>query len=170
ISTFGGFLKLWREGDIFRRAEVRVRGELPVVIAYVERKVTTKEMVGRVKNLLERYGALVEGIMDLIGKVTLRAEEALSRGDLETVGELMNINQGLLEALGVSDIRLSELTHVARSAGALGAKLTGAGGGGAIIALAPSNADKVEVALRLKASLTLRTAFGVEGVRFEKVQ
>ncbi len=170
ISTFGGYLKLWREGERFRRAKIDVRGDLPVVIAYVERKASTKEMVSKVKGLLEKYGDVIDGVMSLIGKITLRAEKALAEGDLETLGELMNINQGLLEALGVSDVRLSELIHLARSAGALGAKLTGAGGGGAVIALAPSKATEVEVALRLKASLTLRTKFGVEGVRYESTQ
>ena len=54
---------------------------------------------------------------------------------MTTLGDLMNINQGLLNALQVSTPELERLIDVARDAGAAGAKLTGGGGGGAMIAL-----------------------------------
>ena len=50
---------------------------------------------------------------------------------------------GLLSGLGVSTPELDALVHAARAAGALGAKLTGAGGGGAVIALAPDRGEEV---------------------------
>ncbi|RLE71054.1 MAG: mevalonate kinase, partial [Thermoprotei archaeon] len=61
--------------------------------------------------------------------------KALEMGDVKTIGELMNINHGLLSAIGVSTMELERLIYIARNAGALGAKLTGAGGGGLIVAL-----------------------------------
>ena len=60
----------------------------------------------------------------------------------------MDINQGLLNALQVSSPEIEELVHIARANGALGAKLTGGGGGGAIIALCPDNAEKVMSAMK----------------------
>ena len=60
----------------------------------------------------------------------------------------MNINQGLLNALQVSSRELEELIEIARRNGALGAKLTGGGGGGAMIALAPDKTDKIIYAMR----------------------
>jgi mevalonate kinase len=68
-------------------------------------------------------------------EVVLRAVDALKENDLETLGELMNINHALLYGVGVSDESLEWLVNAARKAGALGAKLTGAGGGGCMIAL-----------------------------------
>ncbi len=169
ISTFGGFLKLWGDGRVFHRERIDVNIQLPVIIAYVERKASTKEMVLKVRKLLSRHTPLIQGIMNLIGEVTRKAESALKAGDLHVLGELMNINQGLLDALGVSDMRLSELVYIAREAGALGSKLTGAGGGGAIIALTPEKNESVEVALRLRASRTLKADLGGDGVRVEEI-
>ncbi|TFG38670.1 MAG: hydroxymethylglutaryl-CoA reductase, partial [Candidatus Aminicenantes bacterium] len=62
---------------------------------------------------------------------------------LERLGELMNVCQGLLNGLGVSSWELEELIQIARENGALGAKLTGGGGGGSMIALCPNNAEQV---------------------------
>jgi mevalonate kinase len=168
ISTFGGFLKLWGDGKVFHRERINVDMRLPLVIAYVERKASTKDMVLKVRKLLSRHTSLVKGVMNLIGEVTKKAEKALRDEDLYALGELMNINQGLLDALGVSDMRLSELVYIAREAGAIGSKLTGAGGGGAIIALTPERRDSVEVALRLRASKTMKVDLGGDGVRIEE--
>ena len=67
--------------------------------------------------------------------------------DTRTLGELMNICQGLLNALQVSTPEIERLIGIARRAGALGAKLTGGGGGGAVIALCDDNAADVQTAM-----------------------
>ncbi|OYT50899.1 MAG: mevalonate kinase [Desulfurococcales archaeon ex4484_204] len=165
IATFGGFIKIWAEGGgKFVRRELKVGSEMPFVIGYVEREAGTKDLVRAVRDLKRRYPDLVNAIMEAIGRVTKEAEEALAREDLRRVGELMNLNHGLLEALGVSNKKLSEMVYAARSAGALGAKLTGAGGGGCAIALTPEAQDRVEVAMRLYASITMKAKFGAPGV------
>jgi len=61
--------------------------------------------------------------------------EALAEGDLETLGGLMNANQGILAQIGVSSPELDRLILAAREGGALGAKLSGGGMGGCMIAL-----------------------------------
>lgn len=89
--------------------------------------------------------------------------------DLETVGDLMNINHALLCGLGVSDESLEWLINAARKAGALGAKLTGAGGGGCMIALAEN--ERLEQVLKAvqrvggRAFIAKKTD---EGVRIEQ--
>ena len=60
----------------------------------------------------------------------------------------MNVCHGLLNALRVSSWEIEELVQISRDAGALGAKLTGGGGGGSIIALCPENSGKVADAIR----------------------
>ncbi|MGD8441306.1 MAG: hydroxymethylglutaryl-CoA reductase, partial [Holophagae bacterium] len=73
---------------------------------------------------------------------------AIRRHDLERLGELMNVCQGLLNGLQVSSWELEELIQIAREHGALGAKLTGGGGGGSMIALCPDSAPRVMAAMR----------------------
>ena len=73
----------------------------------------------------------------------MAAKEAVVNNELTRLGELMNCCHGLLSSMRVSTWQLEQLIHIARSNGALGAKLTGAGGGGAMIALCPDNAGQV---------------------------
>ena len=73
-----------------------------------------------------------------MGRLATEGAEAVEQGDLEALGDLMNVNQGLLSALGLSSPALEASVHRLRALGALGAKLTGAGGdGGAVIGLFP---------------------------------
>mgnify|MGYP001369376624 CR=1 FL=1 len=62
---------------------------------------------------------------------------------MNELGDLMNINHGLLSALGVVSVENEKMVAIARDAGALGAKVTGAGFGGAMIALAPGCGEAV---------------------------
>lgn len=171
ITSFGGFIRVKLLGG--SRYEVRQLGniqDLPIVIGYVEREAKTKDLVHRVRQLKERYPHIIDAIIRTIGNIVEDAEKALINGDLTTLGELMNINQGLLDALGVSTKKLSELIYAARAAGALGSKITGAGGGGCVIALAPNTQDAVEVSMKLFGGLTLKTRLGGPGATVESTQ
>jgi hydroxymethylglutaryl-CoA reductase len=77
----------------------------------------------------------------------LQAVSAIQDHDLAMLGDLMNICQGLLNALQVSTPELERMVGIARKAGALGAKLTGGGGGGAMIALCGDDGGGVRKAL-----------------------
>jgi mevalonate kinase len=92
-----------------------------------------------------------------VRSVVQAAEVALKAGDLARLGALMNINHGLLSAMGVSTAELDQLCHLARGAGAVGAKLTGAGGGGAVLALAPGAEDQVLAAWQTAGYQSFRT-------------
>ncbi|MCP4503178.1 MAG: mevalonate kinase [Deltaproteobacteria bacterium] len=95
----------------------------------------TSHAVGALSDRRKRHPDAFGRIFDSIGLLVQEATEAAREGHLAAVGELMNLNQGYLNALGVSTPTIETLCDIARSKGALGAKLTGAGGGGAIIAL-----------------------------------
>lgn len=171
IATFGGVLKIWFEGNAIHRVPINVGGAPAFVIAYVEREKSTRDMVLWVKNLRDRHPDLVDGILWHIGKVTLEAERALMAGNLDEVGMLMNINHGLLEALGVSTRRLNEVVYVARVAGALGSKLTGGGGGGASVALTrPDGAETLTNVLKLITPQVFKAEVNSEGVTVERLQ
>lgn len=117
------------------------------IVARVAPSASTSKMVEGVTQLREKHPLRVGGIFEEIGALTREGIEALQKGDWERVGDLMNINHGLLNALGVSTPVLEEACVAAREAGALGAKLTGAGGGGCVIALVGENAEKVREVL-----------------------
>lgn len=114
----------------------------PWLVARVDSPSSTERMVSSVRQLHQRLGEFAEALFDDFASVARRGARALGAGDWKTVGKLMNVNQGLLDAIGVSTPRLGAACHAARDAGAWGAKLTGAGGGGCIVALPAS--DRLE--------------------------
>jgi mevalonate kinase len=132
ISTFGGVLSFESGVGIER---IDFQGGLPLVIGNSKRKRSTRRLVARVRALRERNPELVDGLIDSMGDVSRKGLEAIKARDYSMIGDLMNINHGLLSSVGVSISRLDILVHAARGAGAYGAKLTGAGGGGCMIAI-----------------------------------
>ncbi|MEA3407602.1 MAG: mevalonate kinase [Chloroflexota bacterium] len=95
----------------------------------------TRDTVAAVRAKWERKRALYEMLFEEIGDLTRRGKEALAEGELPRVGRLMNANQDLLSQLCVSGPELNMLIEAAQRAGALGAKLSGGGKGGCMIAL-----------------------------------
>ncbi len=167
-AAFGGTLYYITPGDVI---EPLTREELPLVIGYSGIKASTTEWVRRVAELRARHPALVQHIWRLTQDLVDEARGALARRDWAACGRLMNINHGLLSALGVSTAPLDSLVHAARAAGAYGAKLSGAGGGDCMIALADAD-RRSSVAAALNGSglpavgvVAVRT--GAEGVRIE---
>jgi len=98
----------------------------------------THAQVAAVRRLRERTPG-VRAVIETMGALVTEGERALGRGDVDELGRLFDVAHGLLAALRVSTAELEALVHGARDAGAVGAKLTGAGGGGAVIALAPGH-------------------------------
>jgi len=111
---------------------------------------------------------IVNPIIEAGGEIAERARRALENGEIEVLGELMNINHSLLSAVGVSHKLLDKLVAAAREAGALGAKLTGAGGGGCMIALAHRETlGKVASAIKEAGGTAFIAERSDEGVRIE---
>jgi hydroxymethylglutaryl-CoA reductase len=108
----------------------------------------TAKTVARVREGRERNRDVYDTIFRGIDALTVQALEAIKRLDLQRLGELMNVCQGLLNGLQVSSWELEELIQIARENGALGAKLTGGGGGGSMIALCPDNSARVVSAMQ----------------------
>ncbi len=109
----------------------------------------TNESVGDVRRLWLSDTPRFERLFDKIGDVSFSARCAIEAGLYEWLGELMNKNQVLLQELTVSSPELDRLVEAARGAGALGAKLSGGGRGGNMIALVKSEmAETVSVMLK----------------------
>jgi mevalonate kinase len=108
---------------------------LALVIADTGLASSTKEVVGAVRRAWQESKDRYEDLFDRIGALVQQARRAIERGDLEQVGCIMDENHRLLQEMGVSSPRLDALVEAARRQGALGAKLSGAGRGGNVIAL-----------------------------------
>jgi len=108
----------------------------------------------------ERNQTQYERLFDEIDALTLQGRDAMVRGDWGSLGEMMNICQGLLNALQVSCWELEEMVQIARKHGALGAKLTGGGGGGSMIALCPENAQGVMQAMQAAGYQAMEVSLG----------
>jgi len=162
VSTYGGIL-WYRKSEPIRRLNIDV--DLPLIIGNTGKERSTGKLVAKVNSLKERYPSIISKVISAGGEIIKRSMKALREGDLKTLGELMNINHELLSALQVSCEELESLVHAARNAGALGAKLTGAGGGGCMIALvSPEKTEDVALAIEKAGGevfVTRKTDIGV---------
>jgi mevalonate kinase len=110
--------------------------ELVICVGLSGSTASTRTMVEGVARLREKRPEMVDRSIAGIAALVDNAKLAIEAGDLVGLGKLMDLNQMLLAGLMLSTEQLEQLCHIARGAGALGAKLTGKGGGGAVIALA----------------------------------
>ncbi len=152
VSTFGG---TWL---IPEREKVNI-GDLNLTVIYTGKASITSDMVRKVASLREEYGDVVERIFDAIDAVSLKSIDALRNCDLETLSFLVRTNQLLLKALGVSCGEIDEIVGKLEKLG-ISAKITGAGGGGSVLALGKVN---------LEGYKCFNVSLNAEGVREEKV-
>ncbi len=120
---------------------------LALVIAFSGRPRSTGAAVGALRERWTAEPARYDALFDRIAETVERGTRALVAGDAAGLGAAFDANQALLEAIGVSADEVGALVATARRAGALGAKLTGGGAGGAVIALGP-DPERLEAALR----------------------
>jgi mevalonate kinase len=149
-----------------------VRGEPPqpftiarpftVVIGDTGISSPTSITVGDVRRGWQAEPARFEDLFDAVGQVAQAARRSIENGDVAPLGPLMDQNHGLLHEMGVSSPELDRLCQTARRAGALGAKLSGGGRGGNMIALVqPSTAEQViEALIRAGAARAFSTSIG----------
>jgi mevalonate kinase len=163
LATYGGYLLV---SDGVKPISLP---EMEMAVGYTQRPHDTRAEVHKVQSLYKRYPEVVGPIFQAIGALTSRAVPLIKEQRLEELGLMMNINHGLLEALGVGTRELCELVYAARGAGgALGAKITGAGGGGCMIALSsPDNQGALVTAISQACGKAFLVRTGCVGVRLE---
>ncbi|NBC22561.1 MAG: hydroxymethylglutaryl-CoA reductase, degradative [Gammaproteobacteria bacterium] len=148
IATYGMPLRFQRDATGSGRFdEITLRTPVPLVIGITGRESLTANTVARVRQAWQTHRARYDALFDQVAALTEAGADALRQGEFQELGELMNLCQGYLNALQLSTPELEELVHVAREQGALGAKLTGGGGGGSMIALCPDNQEPVAAAM-----------------------
>lgn len=161
VATFGGIIR-FEKGEIRR---IDLPQSIPLVIANTGIGRNTKRLVAGVKSRYERVPDIMEKTLDLMAAVTDQIESALTNNDISYCGELFNINQGLLDAIGVNHPQLSKLIDIGIKNGGLGGKLTGAGGGGCLLILGESsNVGEIVHSLENENVEVYRTSLSKVGV------
>jgi mevalonate kinase len=121
-----------------------------LVIADTGIQSPTREVVADLRSRYEADPEYYRPLFDQVGQITLRARAAIESGRAPELGALMDDNHALLQQMGVSSPALDRLVTAARQGGALGAKLSGAGWGGNVIALVTADSrSQVEMTMRL---------------------
>jgi mevalonate kinase len=148
ISTYGGAI-LYKKGKINR---IEIPHQIPLLLINTQIPRETKTQVTHVANLYKEHPSIISPIFQAIDALSLKTENALRLKKLAQIGELLNFNQHFLRILGVSTKEIDALIDLALSNGAIGAKITGAGGGGCILALFESDAAKSKCCAQLQSS------------------
>lgn len=162
VSTFGGLVLI--SSGAKRRLPPH---NFPIVIGNSRISHNTSAMVEKVGIQKKKHPEVMEPLIEAIGALTTTAMHSFS--DHRELGRYMNMNHALLEALGVGHPQLAKLVLAARAAGAFGAKITGAGGGGCMIALCPGRLkSRVAGAIESCEAQAIITTIDTEGARKEK--
>ena len=132
----------------------------PLLIAWGDETGRTSEMVAGVRARREQAPEHFDAVFDQMDSLSREGADYLRTGAWNELGGAMNICQGLLNAIGVSTPHLERMVMLARQSGAVGAKLTGAGGGGSIVALCPGCIGEVRDAMEQAGYSTLVLAAG----------
>ena len=187
ISTYGGYV-LIENGEVKRLDLPEIDliigtvGYIPLGVSIEqisELSLKTKKLVEAVKTRREAFKKIFAHIANASDEITKDAIMALEQHDFYRLGSLMDINHGLLDAIGVVPRRLSELVKLSQELGAPGAKVTGAGGleelggaGSAMVLPPPGDSKelmKIKTAMALTGALTMVLKTNAKGLIVESV-
>ena len=161
-ATYGGLF-------MFRKAQpknivelIRTEMTLEIVMGNTGLTASTSEVVAGVRDRKNKEPQKFEKLFREAEGLVIDSRTALESGDIEKIGGLMNLNHKLLQDIGVSNEKLETLVTIAREEGAPGAKLTGTGKGGYMVALTPGKdlQERVARAMENAGFATLRTSIG----------
>jgi mevalonate kinase len=162
VSTYGGIVLI--SGGSRRRLPPQ---NMHLVIGDSLVSHSTARLVEQVAELKKNHPNIVDPVLDAIEGVSMSAIHYLSNP--RELGRYMNMNHALLEVLGVGHPQLAKMVLAARNAGAFGAKITGAGGGGCMVAVCPKQLKhRVAGAIEACEARAIVTGIDTEGVRKEK--
>lgn len=163
-ATYGGFMwfkkSLSGDSDFVERINIPKSAE--IVIGSTGKVADTKAMVEGVAERKKQNPQKYDPLFKRAEEIAIEGRKAIEAGDLKKVGELMNENHTILQGIEVSSPELDMLVDLARKQDAYGAKLTGGGGGGCMVALTPGKElqEKVAAAIEKEGFQVLRTTVG----------
>jgi mevalonate kinase len=167
-ATYGGLM--WFQKNLTGGANIieriSIKKPVEIVIGSTGKVANTKAMVEGVAERKRANPQKYDPLFKQAEALAYAGRKALEAYDLKKMGELMNENHRLLQEIEVSSPELDLLVDIARKQGAYGAKLTGGGGGGCMVALTPTSElqKKVASAIEKEGFEVLRTQIGVEKI------
>lgn len=164
-AIYGGILYFITGGEIIEPFEVK---DIPLLIGYTGIKADTATLVKMVGQKLREDSEKINQIFDKSREIVNLAKIEMKNSNWLKVGELMNLNQELLRKLGVSSPELENLIKAALDWGAYGTKLSGAGGGDCMIAIADIEKHKtIKNAIKKAGGEVIEVKLQTEGVKIE---
>jgi len=142
-AVLGGVLLFKKNKKI---EEIKLKQKVEIVLIDSGISSDTKKVLEEVKKIKEKESNKFNDIFDEYSNLVKQAKESLLNFDLKEVGQLMNKNHELLKKINVSCTKLDEIVELAKKEGAFGAKLTGTGCGGLVVALTPGKVLQEKVA------------------------
>jgi mevalonate kinase len=139
ICGEGGVI-LYRRGSEPRK--IVLEGQRRFLIVNSGRSRRTKSLIRRVAEAKAQFPNLFSGLADSVSEMGETAADRLKSGDMEGLGRLLTLNHAALRTIGVSTTELDQVVDELISLGCYGAKLTGAGGGGSVLAVMPEVKEK----------------------------
>ncbi len=165
-SVYGGVLYFTAGGKTIEPLDIK---NIPLFVGYAGTKADTVTFINTFGDLKKKNSQLVEKTCQAIGKIVEQAKTSLEQRDWKTAGRLMQENQQLLSTFNVSTPTLDLLMSAAEKSGAYGAKISGAGGGDCMIALASEEKKDVVIkTIKTHGGAIIDVAVEMEGVRIEK--
>ena len=165
VATFGGLIWFKKNLQTGKNEiqQLNIQEPVEIVIGNTGIVANTKAMVAGVAERKQANPEKYNPIFKQAEELAIKGKLALDAFDLKKVGELMNQNHTLLQQIEVSCKELDHLVDLARSLGAYGAKMTGGGGGGCMLALTPGKdlQEKVATDIENEGLQVLRTKIGV---------
>jgi mevalonate kinase len=132
-SVFGGLMKFRMGADPW---QVSLEKPAKFLVIYSGKRRNSGRLISKVSSMKEIYPALFSKLCESASLVTELSTERLVAGRIEELGRIMTYNHAVLAMVGASNEHLDRLVDLCLEAGCLGAKLTGAGGGGSVLAVA----------------------------------
>ena len=167
-ATYGGLIWFKRNlsGGPNTIERLNIRKPVEIVIGNTGVVADTKKMVASVAKRKEQNPEKYDPLFNQAESLAFQARKALEDFDLRKIGRLMNENHDLLQEIEVSCKELDYLINLARAQGAFGAKLTGGGGGGCMVALTPGKElqEAVATAMEKQGLKVLKAKIGVQKI------
>ncbi|TSC88083.1 MAG: mevalonate kinase [Microgenomates group bacterium Gr01-1014_7] len=164
-AIYGGTLYFVSPGKVIQPLKINT---LPLIVGYSGIKFDTVRIIDEVAQKAKKYPWVIGNVYDQIGQLVEQAKKAILKEDWESLGELMNFNEGYLATLGVEGKKLSRMIYAARDGGAYGAKLSGAGVGDCMIALhSVQGKQAIKKAITEAGGQVINIKTNAEGVRIE---
>jgi mevalonate kinase len=162
-ATYGGLIWYKREANLQHMERMKLKRPVEIVMGNTGITADTKSVVAGVKERREQEPEKYARIFDEAAQLVKDAQKQLEIFDLKRVGVIMNRNHELLQQIGVSCNELDVLVDLAQANGAFGAKMTGTGRGGYMLALTPGLGlqERVAAEIEKKGFQALRTTIGI---------